>query len=103
MNTKTAAPGEAPVERKVRAYPLDVVNCSGEDHYAVMSKGHHDSVAFKTAARDFWGESVDRWEPPKHLWWRAVPAPPDSDHRFFYADATPHSRGAFPATVMESY
>ncbi len=93
----------APLEAPVRPYPLDVCNCSGEDHNALMSKGHHDLAAFKAAAREYWGEAIDHWEAPRHLWWRVVPAPHGSDYKHYYADAKPHSRGAFPATVMESY
>lgn len=100
MDKETTPAVACPVERRVRCYPLDVQNCSGDDGYAVMSKGHHDPAAFVAAAREWWGEELEGWEPPQHVWWRVVPDQ-TGEYHCNYHPAEPFSRGAFPATVME--
>ncbi len=80
-----------------------------------VSKGHHDFDAFVRACNAYAEESMERrWdntgptvsERERHLafhdWLRCVPMPPGSNlgYRFQYMDAEPHTRGAFPATVI---
>ena len=81
-------------------YPLEVVSV-GEDVYCVMSKGHHDPALFMEACkREFPSWSMGK---PEHLWKRTIPAN-DSDYSFWYIDAEPGSRGAFPVTwSVEDY
>ena len=84
-----------------KEYPLELNNV-GEDVYILMSKGHHDPHEFMKAVC----EAGDDWPlgMPTHEWMRAIPAPKDSGFLYLYVEATPGSRGAFPATyAREAY
>lgn len=83
----------------IKVYPLDIRDCSGDDSRTLMSKGHHSTTAFLVAAREYWGESLYGFDAPSTGWWRAVPDK-SGDYKFMYHEAVPHSRGAFPVTVM---
>lgn len=84
----------------MRLYPLEVENV-GEDTYILMSKGHHDVHEFMRAVRADYQWPLGM---PTHEWMRAIPAPKNSGYRCLYVEATPHARGAFPATyVREAY
>ena len=50
----TNAAGVAPLERRVRRYPLDVEGGQSDEGAYCMSKGHHDKAAFLAEARIWW-------------------------------------------------
>lgn len=86
-----------------KPYPLDIQCCHSDDEQGVFSKGHHDFDAFLKAAKEWHGDDLSGWEgKPAHVWWRTVPDP-SGNNKAFYVDAVPHSRGAFPATVITEY
>ncbi len=91
-----------PLEAFVRPYPLEIQNCSGDDCATLMSKGHHDPAAFKAAAEAYWGEPLNGFDQPMHMWWRAVPDR-SGDYRYMYHEAKPGSRGAFPVTTITQW
>lgn len=98
MQTTSPAVG-APLEAPVRPYPLDIRNCSGDDCATLMSKGHHDKAAFLKAAEEYWGEPLSGFDAPEHTWWRSVPDR-TGEYHCMYHEAKPHTRGAFPVTVI---
>lgn len=80
-----------------KKYPLEIENW-GEDTYIVGSRGHHDKEQFMLAVRS---AGYD-WPMgnPTHEWLKAVP----NSAGTVFAQATPETRGAFPATVSyEAY
>lgn len=90
-----------PANQAVIQYPLDVMYCPTDDDRVYMSKGHHQFDEFITACEvDNGGALHGVWRCPEYRWWRFVPSRPDSEFNGFYRDARPHSRGAFPVTVM---
>ena len=76
-------------------YPLALENW-GEDHYCVISRGHHDLATFEAEVRkefDSWG---DFFESAYHSYFKATPR---DGYRAWYTECSPNTRGAFPATV----
>ena len=91
--------------RSVPAYPLEIQAWS-DDGDGYWSSGYHEAEAFVTAIEEQY-EGCGRWSPDheervarvRHKWWRFIPTPyGGGDGR--YINAVPHSRGAFPVTVI---
>ena len=78
---------------------IKIENMGGDDCVCLMARGHVPLPEFKRAARAYWGEPLRGFEPPAHLWWRAVP---DStgEYKARYHEAAAGARGAFRVTAM---
>lgn len=92
--------------RSVPAYPLRVEGWS-DDGDGYWSAGHHDPEAFVTAIEtEYEGETApaeehaERVARVRHEWFRYIPAPRWAEEDGRYINAVPHSRGAFPVTVI---
>jgi len=84
----------------MKNYPLSIYVHVG-DEVSISSRGHHDLDAFKVAAKPYLEELAlpdDYFSDPVHTWWRVIP---DGDEGCYIAIAKPHSRGAYPVTVIE--
>lgn len=86
-------------DKQIPIYPLTIVNCSG-DTECYMSKGHQDFKSFMDSMREYGFDELGDWSAPSHQWWRTVPDR-SGEYNVVYVLAEPHSRGAFPVTVME--
>lgn len=83
-----------------KTYPLHVENW-GDDHYMLVSKGHHDIAEFKEKSLEEYesiAESLTHSECPcEHLWYKRIP---QKDGYTAYNVPVPEgTRGCFPATV----
>ncbi len=70
------------------------------DTECYMSKGHQDFKSFMDSMREYGFDELGDWSAPSHQWWRTVPDR-SGEYNVVYVLAEPHSRGAFPVTVME--
>ncbi|MGY0790910.1 hypothetical protein ACW7BJ_16210 [Azospirillum argentinense] len=93
---------------------IEVLREAGEDGGGFLGfwiKGHVDMGKFQAACvvyandelydhdrRD--GMSITQWM-VRQGWWRCVPMG-GGEEGFFYSDAKPHSRGAFPVTYVNT-
>lgn len=81
---------------------ISIKNCGGTAGDILLSKGHHAPEEFMAAALACWGEPLEGFSAPAHVWLRAVPDRL-GEYASVYIDAEPHARGAFPATFIERY
>lgn len=90
-----------PEEKPTRQYPLVVEGGANEEGTYYMSKGHHSFVEFMAAATAYCGGPLEGLQSPAHQWLRVVPDPDGEHRRGLLIEAKPHSRGAFPVTIIE--
>lgn len=63
-----------------------------------MAYGHIGLAEMAEAVRKEQEGDTRGFEPPEHVWFRAVPNREEGGH--IYHEAEPRSRGAFAATIM---
>ena len=83
-----------------KEYPLDVTLLNSDDCTTLMSKGHHEPVAFIKECEAWNGGPLEGWSGIKYEWGRTIPCR-DGEYAFLMIPAVPHSRGAYPTTTVE--
>jgi hypothetical protein len=82
----------------MKTYPLQIEEIIwAEEGPRLYSRGHHPPSDFLMAIREHYA-GVDG--PVEQIWWRYLPSQEDYPHGL-YIDALPHTRGAFPVTVVD--
>lgn len=86
----------------MKTYPLEVQELREFEggHLGWWSKGHHNPYDFLFAIDDEKELKVpiDR---VRHEWWRCMPVNVAGEQFTLTIPAKPHTRGAFPVTVVE--
>ncbi len=89
----------------MKQYDLSVQGITefeGGGHYMeYQSKGHHDAEAFRFGLETNWERTIFDTSKVRHEWRRCVPS--GLERQWLLIEAKPHSRGAYPVTVVDFY